>query len=539
MTTRNPLPFNIDLLFLSESDTQRFRQVSSLDTFEGSSKNFHPNGLFSTQTFGVAGSDLRFTRYGYIDLKIDVIHPTLYQTLIGLKSLYKDILAGREFAVWDAERGDFVKSDLVDGQTGYQFFIEHWHKLEFEARPSIKREQAIRLIDKHKSSGLANKLVVIPAALRDMEIDENGRESSDEINALYWKAIAISNTINLATVKVSPEAYNSQRLSLQNVFVEIYTYLSKIIEGKKNLMMGKWASRKVFNGTRNVLTSMPTAVEELGSRGNISFNDTAIGLYQTLKCLLPVSLYRLKTGFLSEVFTTPGGAALLVNKKTLQSERVQLRAAQYDEWMTNEGLEKFITYFQEDSIRHSFITVDDYYLGLLYRGPDGTFKLIHGIDELPEGRSKEDCRPITRAELLFISIYAVANNYPLFVTRFPVTGIGSIYPSKIFLKSTVKTEVRQELGADWLPLEGHVAYQFPTNASFFNSMSPHSSRLKKLNADFDGDTGSGNGAYSDEAVAEIDEFFTKKACYVNTDGTFVNDLQVDTVALILRNMTGP
>lgn len=540
MANKLPIPFNIDLLSLTEQDAQRFRAVKSLDTFEGATKNFHPDGLFSALTFGVAGSDARFKRYGYVDLKIEIIHPTIYKTLIGLKALYRDILSGREFAVWDPYLMDFVKSDLVDGKTGYQFFIENWHKIEFEERPSIKREQAIRLIQKYKDRSLVQRVLVIPAALRDLEIDDNGRESSDEINSLYYKLVAISNTINPSTVSVSPEAYNSQRMSLQNTFIEIYDYISKIVEGKKNLMMGKWASRKIFNGTRNVITSMSTGVAELDGPGNVGFNDTAIGLYQCLKAMLPVSLFHLKTGFLSEVFISAGAPALLVNPKTLQSERVQLRADEFNDWTTTEGLEKFITYFQEDSIRHDAVKVGEYYIGLLYRGPDGTFKLLHGIDELPAGRNAEDCRPITRAELLYASIYHVANNYPVFVTRFPVSGIGSIYPSKVFLRSTIRAEVRQELGNDWQPMgKDRIAFEFPTDASFVNALSPHSSRLKKLDADFDGDTASANIAYTDEAVTEVNTFFTKKACYVNTDGEFINDINVDTIAMVLRNMTGP
>jgi hypothetical protein len=480
----NDIPFNIDLLQINDEDIKRIRAVTSLDTFEGVTKNFHPDGLFSTTTFGVAGSDARYLRYGYIDLKLPVIHPTIYKSLMGLRSLYSDILASREFVRWDANLADFVKSDVVDGYTGYAYFIEHWHKIEFEQRPSVKREQAVAFIDKYRDKSMVQRVLVIPASLRDLEIDDNGRESSDEINALYYKLIAISNTINLATIKVSPEAYNSQRVSLQNTFNEVYEYLAAIVEGKKNLMMGKWASRKIFNGTRNVITAMGTVTPHLDAPGHLGFNDTAVGLYQTLKAILPVSQYQLRSGFLSEVFTSPGAPALLVNKKTLQSERVQLRADEYDAWMTNEGLEKFITYFQEDTIRHSFVSVADHYVGLLYRGPDATFKLLHGIDELPPGRNKEDCRPLTRAELLYTAIYKVANKYPCFLTRYPVGGIGSIYPSNTFLKTTVKTVVLQELGEDWKPLgEGHIAYEFPTDTNFFNSISPHSSRLAMLGAD--------------------------------------------------------
>ena len=91
------------------------RKVTSLDIMVGATQNFHPDGLFSVQTFGVVGSAMRSTRMAYIDLKISIIHPTIYLAITQMKSMYKDILAGREFAIWDPEKSDFVKSDIIDG----------------------------------------------------------------------------------------------------------------------------------------------------------------------------------------------------------------------------------------------------------------------------------------------------------------------------------------------------------------------------------------------------------------------------------------
>jgi hypothetical protein len=486
---RLDVPFNINLLQLTPEKLKIVRQVKSLDMMEGATKNFHPDGLYSTEIFGIVGGEARSVKFGYIDLKIEVIHPTIYNTLIQLKSLYKEILSGKEFARWDLDLNDFVKSDIVDGNTGFEFFISHFKDIKFESRPSVRREQAIKLIEKYKNKALVSKVPVLPAGLRDVEVDGSGRTTSDEINEFYYKLLAISNTISPSTVKISPEAYNSQRMSLQNALVDIYTYLSKIVEGKKNLMMGKWASRKIFNGTRNVITSMDTVTSELGSLGSIGFNDTGVGIYQTLKAMLPISQFQLRNGFINTCFATKGAPVLLTNRNTLLSERVEVSSEVYDDWMSNAGLEKFITYFQENSIRHNPVIIADHYLGLMYRGPDGTFKLIHGIDELPEGRSKEDCTPLTIAEYLYTQIYMVANKYPGYVTRYPVTGIGSVYPSKIYLRSTVKSEVRSELGDDWKPMgEDRISYQFPVIGSdFFNSLSPHPSKLKGLTADFDGD----------------------------------------------------
>ena len=385
---------------------------------------------------------------------------------------------------------DFVKSDIVEGRTGFQFFCEYLPKLVLEPNESISRQQTIALFEKYKATLLLSKIVVLPAGMRDLEIDEAGRATSDEVNSLYFKLFAIANTINQSSVKASLESYNPQRMALQNTFNEIYDYFSKTVEGKKNLMMGKWASRKVFNTTRNVITSMNTESRTLGHKRNVGINSTLVGLYQTSKGLLPKTIYQLKTGFLDTVFNLPGSPALLTDPITLESKRVMLHSETYSEWLSNEGLEKQLTHFKEDSIRHEPIKVEGHYLGLCYRGPDGTFALINGIEQLPEGRSAKDCTPITLAELIYSAIYSIANNYSGYVTRYPITGIGSIYPSRVYLKTTVLSEERRELNTTtWMPLDDkHIAYEYPVIGSgFYNSLSPHPSALRGLGADFDGD----------------------------------------------------
>lgn len=486
MTQRLDIPFNIDLLIVNEETARTMRPVKSLDMYVGAGKNLNPDGLYSNEIFGVVGTNIRSNRFSYIDLKVPIIHPTICKLLFKLKNFYKEIMSGKEFARWDPTINDFVRSDLVDGRTGYQFFCEYLTRLQLPTNDSVGRQQAVALFEKYKNDCFVTKVLVLPAGLRDLEVDDNGRASSDEVNELYFKLVAISNTINLSSLKAGIESYNPQRISLQNTFNDIYDYFSQIVEGKKNLMMGKWASRKPFNGTRNVITSMNTTSTKLSHPSNVTFNDTLVGMYQASKGMLPITIFHLKTGFLDRCFTTPGAPALLTDMSTLESKRVQLKSDSYNQWISTEGLEKWLSYFKEESIRHDPIVIEGNYLGLCYKGPDGTFALINGIDQLPEGRDPKDCTPITIAELLYCSIYAIANSYPIFVTRYPIAGIGSVYPSLVHMKSTVRSETRVELDTDtWEPIgEKNVAYEFPIQgSSFYNSLSPHSSRLSGLTAD--------------------------------------------------------
>jgi len=531
------VPFNIKLLQITDPMASLMQAVQVLDFFDGATKNFHPDGLFSTKIFGAAGTEQRSSKFSYIDMKLPIFHPIIYKRIVKMKAFYGDIMAGKEYATWDVNLSDFVRSNALTGETGYTFFLKHWKKIKFEETDTISRRETIELIEKYKDTCTTSRLLVIPAGYRDLEIDEHGQQSSDEVNGLYQKVLSTSNTIHRTVANTTPEAYDHQRVVLQRAFIEIYELFEKVVEGKKALLLNKWAGRNIFNGTRNVITAQQANVEFLGSHGNPGFNNTSVGIYQTLKGILPISKYLLRTGFLSEVFTSVTTPALLTDKKTLKSVRVTLKHSDFDEWMTGEGMEKVIESFSEESIRHDPVEIDDYYLGLMYKGPDGTFKLIHGIDELPEGRLAKDCTPLTLAELFYCSIYFKANTYPLLVTRYPITGMGSIYTSFTFLESTIVTEVRKELGTDWTPMgPERVAYRFPTLTSFYNSLSPHGSRLAGLGADFDGDTASANFLYSDEAIESAIKMLKSRNYYVGSDGKINVAINTDTVKYVVHNL---
>jgi hypothetical protein len=560
-----PIPFNIALLNLSPDKLQRVKQVKALDIFDGATTNFHPDGLFSTEIFGRVGDERRSLIFGYVNIKAPIFHPLIYMAITKLKRMYGDIMAGKVWALWDDHKKDFVKAKPTDGaRTGYAFFLEHWKDIVYEGTPSNLlvtpavdtnatiesvddrdnntsniRIEYIKLIEKNKHIALTNNIVVMPAGLRDIEIDELGRKSEDEINTLYRKFIALSNVVIESSLDTNPEVIDKPRYDMQLNFVALYDMIEALIKGKKKLFLGKVASRRIFNGTRNVITAMNTAVTVLGKKGTPGFNSTIVGLYQYLQASLPVSVAQVQE-FLTPMFPDVNSPAVLVDPKTLRPRDVFLHVRYYDKWATTEGIEKVIASFKEEDVRNQPLLIDGYYLGLLYLGPDGTFKVFNDIEQLPPSRSREHVRPLTLTDLLYLSVYRHFSKYPIYVTRYPITGIGSIYPSKTHLRVTVTFEERRMLDNSWIDAgENHTAYEFPVQgAAFVNSLIPHTSHLQRLTADFDGDTSSGNIAYSDEAIAEADKFFKTKKAYVGTDGKFLYSCAVDTVELVLHSMTG-
>lgn len=533
------IPFNITILNLTDDKLKGVKPVRSQDILEGSSRQFHEDGIYSASIFGKVGDDRRSRRYSYIDIHIGILHPVVFRALIALKQLYLGIIKGTEYVLWNEELKDFDKTNALSGKTGYAYFLNHWKDIVFERRASDNREFNIDICHKFKDTALLNKIVVMPAGLRDLQVNGDGRTEEDEINPLYRKLLALSNSISISAIDTNPEILDKARLSLQMTYNEIYELIESAIEGKKKLITNKWASRKIFNGTRNVITAMNFNSDDLDSPTNVGFNDTVVGLYQFLKATLPVSKYNIRNGFLSKVFAGPNSPVYLVDIKTLKKEAVRINSRLRDIWDSSEGIEKIITSFQETSIRNSPVVIEGYYVGLVYKGPDGTYRLFQDIDELPASRSKEHVFPITFTELLYLSVYKKANTYPAFVTRYPITGYGSIYPSMTFLRPTVKTEVRVELDDNWQPMDAsNTAYQFPINgSSFVDAISPHPSHLARLTADFDGDTSSLNIAYADESIEEITRYLHSKSYYIGTDGRISFSANTDTLTYVLHNMT--
>lgn len=484
----NGIPFNVEIMELTTQRLQAVKPTTSLDVYEAGGGSFNENGLFSVSTFGRVGDEARDLRFSYIDIKVSVLHPLIYRSLIRLKALYGELLSGRGYAIWSPEARDFMPANELTGQTGFSFFMKHYPELQLRESSSAVRTQRVALIRKVQKMAPLNKILVIPAGLRDFTVDAQGRGSQDEINDIYRRVLSAANTVSDTDSKdTSPVMDNARRL-LQDRFNEIYDTLELMITGKKGFIQNKWGSRKVFNGTRNVISAMDTSTAYLGGPTAPKFTDTIFGLFQVAKGALPITISMLRNGWLSQVFSVGDSAATarLIDRKTLKSELVDLPPDVRDRWITMEGLEKVVESYRPVENRHLPIEIEGYYLGLMYKGPDGTFRIFGDIDDLPKHLSRKDVEPLTLVQLLYLCGYQRWNTLKAIVTRYPVIGMGSTYPTTVYCKTTVKGEVRKELGDDWLPLgDDFQALEFPTKVplAFVDSQIIHASRLEGLDGD--------------------------------------------------------
>lgn len=474
------LPFNISLLILTPENTRGLRPVKVLDIFEGGGKNFHPDGLFSIETFGKVGDERRNRLFGYIDLNLEIFHPVIYKAIADLKELYTKIMAGTAYAVFNPKTKDFEAATMMEGQTGFSFFMKHFPELQFEQRPSTSREFAIKMVNKNRQQATTKRLIVMPAGLRDFTIQDNGKPDEDEINTIYRRILSIANVVGTHSA-TDAEHLDATRNSLQLEVVKLYDYIVNLLEGKSKLIQGWWTNRTIFNSTRNVITSNVPRVKELSDPLTIGPNHTVIGLYQAIRMIFPVFVNLLKEK-LADSFTGPNTPSHLVNKKTLLKETVMVSPEHYDSWMTQEGIESLLGQFEVEGLRSEPIEVEGRYLCLTYQTKDQV-RLVQGVQDLPEGADPKDCHPTTYAELYYLTVLEKIRTIPIFTTRYPVIGYGGIYPSYIYLKTTTRSKCLKVLDEQWRE-SGVIANEFPiSNTTFVNSMSPASSHLSRLGAD--------------------------------------------------------
>lgn len=476
--------FNIDILLLRPEILRTMREVKKPHIFEPNSSVFDRDGLFSTDIFGPIGSETRNNQFGYIDLSINILHPLVFMNLVSMRSLYGEIVTGKVYASFDNSINDFVPTSKDDGgNTGYDFFFKNMDKIVFKDNGSDQRKFKIDFIKKYMSEPYyVNKWLVLPAGLRDYTLDKNDRPTEDEVNDLYRELLNVSNM--LKNTKLTPEnqhLMDPTRYRLQNITVKIYEHYKSLMDGKNKFMLGKVAKRSVSYGTRNVITPSLTKIVDLDDPNRIRANDTIIGLYQYAKAISPITMHHVQTKFVNKILNPDSNQAYLINPKTMKTELVEIKINKRDEWLSQEGLDGILNKLGQEDIRTEPIKIDGYYMCLLY-DKDDTIEVVFDTNNLPEYMDPKYLRPITYSEMVYISVYETRNLYPAFLTRYPVAGLGGIYPCKSYLKTTTIGRTVKFKSPGMLEYNRMVEYPILGN-EYVSSLSPNTKNVARLVAD--------------------------------------------------------
>ena len=351
------------------------KEVTSHAMFESGTSRFFETGLFSEALFGQVGSKERLIRRGFIDLHTTVFTPHLFKQILTLKSYYQDILAGRAYAKFDNELKDLVltTNEDVEGNTGYQFFMETYPKIKFATSNSEKRMDKIKLLEKYKDKTFIDKFIVIPAGLRDVK-EDHGRMTSEDINKLYLGLLSLSKSVPVDGS--TDPIYDGIRYQMQMKIQEIYNYIANILEGKGGYAQSKYTARSITYGTRNVITAYPISRSQSPSSPQmLKMGECICPLFQYAKNAQPLVIYWIKNAYTDAIFSQQNYNVSLINPDTLELEMQEVTENEIKKFTTSDGISDMINDFRNKEIQHEPVMVETkdrkkYYLQLVYDDED-------------------------------------------------------------------------------------------------------------------------------------------------------------------------
>lgn len=531
-------PSNLTLLDTRTIVPGIFKPVLSTDAFEGMTQNLNDEGLYSLEIFGKMGSKERDKTEAYIDVKLPIFNPSYLKVLGQIKSLYIGILKGSEYAVWDEKSKDFIKSNIIDGQTGYSFFVRHFKDLVVTSTDSYKRKQRVKAIDMFRDIALGTKVIVPPAGIRDIQFLPNGAPSEPEITEFYRKLMFRTRVVSIGKADdLENPLYDSVRWGLQSSFNDIDQYIFGLMGGKGGILQRRLSTRGVVGGTRNVITARKVSRENLFEDDGVDPNSVDMGLMQALLNYQYVCIHAMTTKYLEGVFTTGSDQAKLVNRKTLEFEYTEVLPATVDKWTTATGISKLFNGFSNVNLRSKPIVISGHYLALVY--DDGKeVCVLSDINDLPEGRDKKFVTPMTYMELYYLSCQEAIRNQMSQQTRYPVTGLGSIFPAKVNLLTTVGSKKRTLIEPDGTvvgilphyPIKGE-------RVDYFDAMSIDPTREALAGSDHDGDALNSNSLCGEDTKEQVHDLFGKREYYISGSNNFLYDPTPEPLMFVLKAAT--
>lgn len=550
------LPINIDLLdpeqFIKERNIQ---EVTSNLITEPSSDRLHPEGLYSEEIFGPVTSSERMILFGFINLNTELFHPKIYRLFLKLRRFFVSIMEGEVYAIWDEKAKQFVKAseDDENADTGFAFFMKHIPDHEFEETESIPAQNRIKVFNKYRNNLTIRKHLVIPAGLRDYEVESAGKGSSEEINKHYNALLNYSRAVTSS--QGNDPMYDSIRMAMQKKVYQIFEYLENIMAGpkggKRGFLQDKYGKRNLALGARNVISAAQFSGSDPGDERFHDVDNTKVPLVVVNSTFQPLIVYYLRHLFLNYVITSQQEQASVINPDTYKVEFQEIDDNQKNLYTTSDGADRLVNLFKNVHFRNKPAGILNknnklFYLALVY--DDGNIvTTVQNINEFKEAyqsvfNSEPDMnnlRPMTYVEMFYISAIFATKGKFMTIKRDPSIDLGNVYVSKVYVMTTQKsrkikfyqlTEGEQE--------EPAIFPEYPIpGEDYIDSTILHPSRLSGLDGDYDGDQTMNNGIMNEASLEEVRNYVDSKQHILNPGGSLATSISTDVTKLVFYNLS--
>ncbi len=549
-------PINIKVLSVDKFITDHnCQEVTSTFITDPASNTFDTNGLFSERIFGLSTSPERMVKLGYINLRTKVFHPRIYRAIIKLAGFYENIMNGSAHAKFNKETKQLEACESIDpeGGTGYAFFMKWFPKIKFERNDSLSRNNRIDILEKYKNDLLVDKWLVMPAGLRDVEVDEmTNAQTKGDINSLYIPLINYTRAIPQEELSPDLESMlDTLRMSIQKKLLQINDFIQNILEGKTGFLEGSIGHRSVALGTADVISPAVMQGETVDDPNFPKFDESQYPLVLVLKAFQPIIIHAVNHYWFSSIVNDASAQVALIDKN-YKLNYIPLSSELQNNYFSTDGIVRLTNRFKDVDYRNLPAAVEFpdrsiYYLYLVYDlGEEvyyfrdiNAFKTNYTTNTGKE-YDIEKVRPLTWVELFYFAVTNSIQRKYFLNTRYPVLHPGSIYPSRIHILTTIPSrKVKIYFNDSTEPMIELPEYPMQ-NGTYTDSVRLHPSHLSNdlgLNADFDGDRLNFNSIISDNAVKEIKEYQDNLEGIIRPDGRLTVGLDTYLIQLTMFAMS--
>lgn len=482
-----------------------------------------PDGLFSTEIFGVSTKDRKET-WAYIDLQMHFLAPKVYMSLKRLNRNFESVVYGSKKYIID-KNGVLVQDD--NGGTGLKWLYDNWEKIKFERNDSTSRNQRVELLTQNKKDVIFTKQwVVIPAFYRDVNLHSaDGNPKVPEINDLYAKIIRNVNMIKESNdMDFMLAAITGQT---QDLLVDVYNLLKSKIEKKNGYIRKFLMGKSVDYCSRVVITATPYTADKPSDQ-YVDFYHTGVPLSHVCAEFTPFILHWLKRWFKQTMENNKNSMLALDSKGNEVIVKLDNPEAYYNEERLEAKLSQFV---KNPATRFDMVEVpvsnEEMKRAGLKKPPVAKFVGYRMLGQTTMERDENTViRPLTWTDLLYMAAVDVTSDKHIVITRYPYLDYNGSFISRIFVISTRDTQTMMVNGQLYkaYPVVDVNTSKEDMDSIFRDTVNIAPFYLKAMGADHDGDQITAKGVFSQEANDECERILMSKPNMLSLLGTGIRPI---------------
>ena len=544
-------------------DIDKFIKVNSLEEvsdpvfFNGPTPT--ERGLLSNEIFGITKSE-RSGIYAYIDLGGTFIHPIVYKVLCKLNNKIPDIVNGTDFFIID-DSGDLIKSD--DGHTGIDWFRKNFSKIKFKKNESTSRNRYVDFIEYARDKMWITKYIVSPPYYRDVDT----RQASigvGEINKLYSSLIIATRSIkDTSSYGLTLEDVTKARV--QNILVQIFDWYGngttiggketpKNLPGKYGLIKRGLLYKTVDYSTRLVLSAPDVEAENVDDI-MVNMDYAGLPLASAICNFKPFIMFWLRRFFENRFAGRMEYPVHINDKDTVMVPLVDYQIA-FSDVVLEEQIERFIHGYSNrfipieipiDKVEYTKRMKEKHYTKKELLTPEKMYLFMGGYvlnNSSDYNETKNDYssfkkidRPLTWCDLFYRAACEVTSDKNILATRFPIDSYLNQFPTKVRIKSTIKTQPMVVSDGfedntkfyNWYPVINKEDIGGNTSPLFSDTFSMCNGLIGAMGADYDGDTVIVKPIYTIEANNECRKVEDSKSQIIGMNGLTTRNVSKENI----------